>query len=949
MLYIRHTVNRLKFFLTIGTLVAICLSMFYVMHALTVHAAMQTFSWTTPDSPTFTSLGSAKNYNPDKHCINQVINVDKIPYATNYYVTPDNEVTACVYNQTTKTGSFRYASYSRWYNMWQVGYNDESFVMSFGLDQKMYRVSGLPSGNYAPLYAANFDGFIYHYAPSTSGWGQRLDIFKDIHSKLVKTSSNSYHFDTSSPEFTFKRPNGYILPTGAMATSPNGKWLVFEAVDIGIVRLNLDTLSMKRVSTFAGTHGLGSDPAMSLAINNDGDNVFMGGYYVPFDLVHVTDTCGDMTSVTNTITHDTPIAHPCITKDLNQYVGSHVDRFAAATDFSLSDDGGVFSFTAQSWDRGKEVRASLTAPGYDSSRLEYLVMGDSYSSGEGDFTVNAEENHARFLPHTDDMGYPQEMCHISYSSYPMRLRDSYQISSSLMNSVACSGAKTIDIDKSNSQLIGADDYHGQGDRLQYFPKEKEYQGTALTDFIPGRIEQIKFVEKYKPRVLTIGIGGNDVGFSKVINDCVGKRNDECKEALQDGAERQRLARRINSEFYILRDLYSKLRSASPQTKIYVIGYPQFIADSNSPCLLNAGFANTDERHLINEATHYMNLVIKAAAESAGVQYVDIEHSLNGGEMCQGVFTDYVTGVRNEWWIQALGYHSFDEYLYHPNAAGHEKIAEAVVQAIGDNFLHSENSTSNLSMEPPDYTSYFASARENNLKTLSIGSLDSNVLKQGQETQSSSVQYTYQQNSVVTVTVYSTPQKIGDFTTDETGKLTFHFTVPSNLPTGYHELVFKGLSFSGEPIEYVEDFFVRGNSDNDLDADGIIDSRDKCLFVTPLDADVDHDGVDDGCDDIITPISEDDMGSSVTLNDAAKHGIKQNNTPDTNQVVAYTASNPNTSNSAYVLGSETSNNAKRVSVSGYVANEWLIAKIVVPLGGAAVIMTLLVLRRRIRHG
>jgi len=911
-------------------------------HPLKVSASTG-FSWTSAQAPTFASLGGSNNYTPDKHCINQVIDVDKLPYAVNYYATPDNQVTACVYSQTTKTGSFRYASYSRWYTMWQVGYNDESFVMSFGLDQKMYRVSGIPSGNYAPLYAANFDGFIYHYAPSTSLWGSRLDIFKNIHSKLLQTSSNSYRFDTSSPEFTFKRPNGYILPTGAMATSSNGKWLVFEAVDIGIVRLNLDTLEMKRVSTFAGTHGLGLNPGMSLAISNDGTNIFMGGYNVPFELIDVTDSCGDMTSVTNTITAATPIDHPCSEIDLNTYVSPHVTRFGTAIDFSLSDDGGVLSFTAMSWDAGKSVRASLTAPGYDNQSLEYLAMGDSYSSGEGDFVVDADKNHARFLPHTDEEGYPQEMCHISYSSYPIRLRDLYQVNSTLMHSVACSGARTIDIDKNTQGAT--DNYDGQGDRLQYFPQEREYQNTALTDFIPGRIEQIKFVEKYKPRVLTIGIGGNDIGFSKVINDCVGERNDECKEALEDGAERQRLARRINDEFYTLRDLYLKLRSVSPQTKIYVIGYPQFIADSSSPCLLNAGFANTDERHLINEATHYMNLVIKSAAEAAGVQYVDIENSLNGGELCQGIFTDYVTGVRDEWWIQALGGNSLDEYLYHPNADGHQKMAEAAAQAIGSNFLYSQNSAPNLSIEPPEYTNYFASARGSNLTTLSIATLENNVLKQGQATQSSSVQYTYQQNSVVTVTMYSLPQKVGEFSVDEDGKLAFNFTIPDGFPTGYHELVFDGLSYSGEPIEYVEDFFVRGSSDNDLDGDGIVNSKDKCLFVTPLDTDIDRDGVDDGCDNVVTPLPMDNLGSSMPSSNVSEAGVKQNNSKGVDQTLVYLKPDQNTSSATYdpdrtMVGF--------LSDSGNTVSEWPMIKTVMLLGGIIVIIILTALRRRVRN-
>lgn len=110
----------------------------------------------------------------------------------------------------------------------------------------------------------------------------------------------------------------------------------------------------------------------------------------------------------------------------------------------------------------------------------------------------------------------REKSHLSIRSYPYLLAASMQLgrknTPKQWDSVACSGAKTTDITSS------ATTYQGQA-KGGFFDKDKprleEYedrtglQAIALNEMIPGRAEQIKFVEKYKPKKFSYANGGSE--------------------------------------------------------------------------------------------------------------------------------------------------------------------------------------------------------------------------------------------------------------------------------------------------------------------------------------------------------------------------------------------------------------------------------------------------------
>jgi hypothetical protein len=66
-------------------------------------------------------------------------------------------------------------------------------------------------------------------------------------------------------------------------------------------------------------------------------------------------------------------------------------------------------------------------------------------------------------------------------------------------------------------------------------------------------------------------------------------------------------------------------------------------------------------------------------------------------------------------------------------------------------------------------------------------------------------------SVVTITVHSASQVLGQFTVAHDGTLSSSAALPSGLPSGRHSLVVDGTAASGSPVERVAEFTVSGKN------------------------------------------------------------------------------------------------------------------------------------------
>lgn len=221
---------------------------------------------------------------------------------------------------------------------------------------------------------------------------------------------------------------------------------------------------------------------------------------------------------------------------------------------------------------------------------EYVALGDSYASGAGAGSYSAGS------------------CRRSSNAYPaLRGKDfpSFKF-------VACSGATT---------------------------KSLKSQFTALTP---------------ATTLVTITIGGNDLGFVDVLTTCTLNGEKSCEKRAGKARDfvRDQLPGRLDAT-------YATIRSAAPRAELVVLGYPRLFTPDDQCRTLSKR-----KRQALNDAADELSDVIGAAASRAGARYVDVREAFADHGVCAA-----------EPWINGLVSPVDDSY--HPNKAGHVAYFEAL--------------------------------------------------------------------------------------------------------------------------------------------------------------------------------------------------------------------------------------------------------------------------------
>jgi len=212
--------------------------------------------------------------------------------------------------------------------------------------------------------------------------------------------------------------------------------------------------------------------------------------------------------------------------------------------------------------------------------VRYLALGDSYTAGQG-------------LPPFDTS---TAGCHRSLAAFPalVRVGDVTETASR-----ACSGATTADV-------LEREQHPGVGLQIDAVTPETE--------------------------LVTITIGGNDLGFATVMNDCVFGRL-PCSRL--DG----RVERALDGLGPRLERVYRDVRWRAPDARVVVVGYPHLIADPDGvdvdscPSVVGpfSGGARitADEVRWLREKGDELGEAVRVAATGAGASYVDTAAAFAG--------------------------------------------------------------------------------------------------------------------------------------------------------------------------------------------------------------------------------------------------------------------------------------------------------------------------------
>ena len=235
---------------------------------------------------------------------------------------------------------------------------------------------------------------------------------------------------------------------------------------------------------------------------------------------------------------------------------------------------------------------ALLAPAAASaqSAVRYVALGDSYSSGVGAGSYIGSSG----------------SCDQSTNAYPALWGAANQPASYV--SEACSGATTATVLSSQLSALSA--------------------ATTL---------------------VSITVGGNDVGFSSVMETCVLLPTSSCVSAVNHAE--LLVATQLPGE---LDSVLSAIHADAPNARVVVLDYPElYDLSKSSSCI---GLSRTDRTDL-NQGADQLDSQIQLAAARHGDVFADVRSAFSGHEICD-------SGS----WLHSVNILDVSE-SYHPTAAG----------------------------------------------------------------------------------------------------------------------------------------------------------------------------------------------------------------------------------------------------------------------------------------
>jgi len=625
--------------------------------------------------------------------------------------------------------------------------------------------------------------------------GRELVIYSHVSQRLKRvvlpgSGEVVYELDTSMPDYTLKNDAGLSVDPGAYALSDNGKWLAVELRNRGTALVDTTTFTVRHIATVGYGYGAGMDPTEELAVSNDGQSVAVVGMNVGFVVIDIVPGCGQ--ELVGYLSPQ-PGVIGCQSTDLG--IGNTFPNFFSAHRPEFSPSGESLKVTVLL--RSEPVRSVVfgVAGSDPVVSIGMLSLGDSFASGLG-------ENDERFyLEHTNS---GVDDCSVSRRSYPFLLAATMGIAGSNSKSVACAGAQIVDVTSVTKN------YYGQNNRLR--PQTGEISETgveqskqqALTDFWPGRAAQAAFVKKYSPSVLTVGVGGNDIGLMGKLRVCA--MPGTCEWAVGEG--RQKTAGEINGLFDRLATLYAELAQASPGSRIYAVGYPDIINPEGVCDPLTALLFDAVERVYMRESLHYLNQVIAAAAMKSGITYLDIENSFAGKKLCDSLVSPAMNGVKvgdDAAPISALPQlRIISAGSFHPKPVGHALISTSITNHYS--ALSSYEACSDgvricpVSTAAPIADEYWRTSEIQSAPRAYFEEFARFVTHSSRHLQLSLPAFSLLTGSQVRVELRSDEVLLGTTTANHSGGLEMDVTIPELTTSGFHTLHVFGTSPSGDSID-----------------------------------------------------------------------------------------------------------------------------------------------------
>jgi lysophospholipase L1-like esterase len=173
-------------------------------------------------------------------------------------------------------------------------------------------------------------------------------------------------------------------------------------------------------------------------------------------------------------------------------------------------------------------------------------------------------------------------------------------------------------------------------------------------------------------VVTLQIGGNDIGFTEILQNCVTYNpfGRPCRNRYTAGGSDQ-IAARIRDTAPKVDAVIDGIKALAPAARVIVLNYAAILPETGSGCWPQVPFAYADVPYL-RAKQQELNAMLAAQAAANDVAFVDDYTASIGRDACRSA------RVR---WVEPL-VPGNAAAPFHPNARGMQGIAPLVLAASG---------------------------------------------------------------------------------------------------------------------------------------------------------------------------------------------------------------------------------------------------------------------------
>lgn len=174
-------------------------------------------------------------------------------------------------------------------------------------------------------------------------------------------------------------------------------------------------------------------------------------------------------------------------------------------------------------------------------------------------------------------------------------------------------------------------------------------------------------------LVTIGIGGNDLGIAGLMQRCAAmvETRTSCLDGWSSPGDSDTLVQRIDQVAVRLDLALKEIRKRAPLAEVLVVGYPVVAPAAGVGCFPQVPIADSDVAYL-RDIQQRLNSVLAWAADSHGASYVDTYTPSIGHGPCEMVGVKWVEGFVPDTAAASL----------HPNVLGQSSIADEVLATLG---------------------------------------------------------------------------------------------------------------------------------------------------------------------------------------------------------------------------------------------------------------------------